>query len=117
MALRTGRRPNPRHVARICTAGERYCGRRGGDGDDGAAGGRAAGGWCDAAAHHRRAKETRVTGLRQIAAVTLLNLRTIPQRLGSSAVAVFGIAGVVIVLVAVLSIAEGFFAAMKSAGS
>ncbi|MCM3878568.1 MAG: ABC transporter permease [Vicinamibacterales bacterium] len=56
-------------------------------------------------------------GLRQIAAVTMLNLRTIPQRLGSSAVAVFGIAGVVVVLVAVLSIAEGFFAAMRSAGS
>jgi len=58
-----------------------------------------------------------VRGLRQIAAVTLLNLRTIPQRLGSSAVAVLGIAGVVVVLVAVLSIAEGFFAAMHSAGS
>ena len=56
-------------------------------------------------------------GLRQVAAVTLLNLRTIPQRLGSSAVAVVGIAGVVVVLVAVLSIAEGFFAAMQSAGS
>jgi putative ABC transport system permease protein len=56
-------------------------------------------------------------GLRQIAAVTLLNLRTIPRRLGSSAVAVVGIAGVVVVLVAVLSIAEGFFAAMQSAGS
>ncbi len=58
-----------------------------------------------------------MSGLRQIAAVTLLNLRTIPQRLGSSAVAVFGIAGVVVVLVAVLSIAEGFFSAMKSAAS
>jgi putative ABC transport system permease protein len=58
-----------------------------------------------------------VTGLRQVFAVTLLNLRTIPQRLGSSAVAVLGIAGVVVVLVAVLSIAEGFFAAMHSAGS
>ena len=58
-----------------------------------------------------------MTGLRQVVAVTLLNLRTIPQRLGSSAVAVLGIAGVVVVLVAVLSIAEGFFAAMHSAGS
>ena len=58
-----------------------------------------------------------MTGLRQVFAVTLLNLRTIPQRLGSSAVAVLGIAGVVVVLVAVLSIAEGFFAAMHSAGS
>jgi putative ABC transport system permease protein len=55
--------------------------------------------------------------LRQIVAVTLLNLRTIPQRLGSSAVGVVGIAGVVVVLVAVLSIAEGFRAAMQGAGS
>jgi putative ABC transport system permease protein len=46
-----------------------------------------------------------------------LNLRTIPQRLGSSAVAVIGIAGVVIVFVAVLSMAEGFYAAMRGAGS
>jgi putative ABC transport system permease protein len=55
--------------------------------------------------------------LTQIGAVTLLNLRTLPQRLGSSAVAVVGIAGVVIVFVAVLSMAEGFFAAMAGAGS
>src|SRR5258708_9074041 len=43
----------------------------------------------------------------QILAVTAMNLRTIPQRLGSAAVAVFNIVGVVIVFVAVLSIAEG----------
>ena len=43
--------------------------------------------------------------LREIVAVTALNLRTIPRRFGSSAVAVIGIAGVVVVLVAVLSIA------------
>lgn len=55
--------------------------------------------------------------LTQIGAVTLLSLRTIPRRLGSSAVAVVGIAGVVIVFVAVLSMAEGFFAAMRGAGS
>ena len=55
--------------------------------------------------------------LTQIVAVTLLNLRTLPQRLGSSAVAVVGIAGVVIVFIAVLSMAEGFFAAMSGAGS
>jgi putative ABC transport system permease protein len=58
-----------------------------------------------------------VNGLRQIVAVTWLNLRTVPQRLGSSAVAVVGIAGVVVVLVAVLSIAEGFMAAMRTAGA
>jgi putative ABC transport system permease protein len=57
-----------------------------------------------------------VGALRQIAAVSLLNLRTVPQRLGSSAVAIVGIAGVVVVLVAVLSIAEGFRAAMQGAG-
>lgn len=53
----------------------------------------------------------------QTIAVTLLNLRTIPQRLGSSGVAVIGIAGVVIVLVSVLSIAQGFSAAMAATGS
>ena len=52
--------------------------------------------------------------LTQIIAVTFLNLRTLRQRAGSSAVAVVGIAGVVIVLVAVLSMAEGFFAAMTA---
>jgi putative ABC transport system permease protein len=54
---------------------------------------------------------------RQIVAVSLLSIRTIPQRLGSSAVAIVGIAGVVIVFVSVLSMAEGFFAALRSAGS
>jgi putative ABC transport system permease protein len=58
-----------------------------------------------------------MSGLKQIVAVTLVNLQTIPQRLGSSAVAIVGIAGVVIVMVAVLSIAEGFLAAMRNAGS
>jgi putative ABC transport system permease protein len=52
----------------------------------------------------------------QIMAVTAVNLRSIRQRLGSSAVAVFGIVGVVIVFVAVLSIAEGFRSAMQAAG-
>jgi putative ABC transport system permease protein len=58
-----------------------------------------------------------MNGLGQVLVVTVLNLRTIPQRLGSSVVAVVGIAGVVVVLVAVLSIAEGFRAAMADAGS
>jgi putative ABC transport system permease protein len=53
----------------------------------------------------------------QTIAVTMLNLRTIPQRLGSSGVAIIGIAGVVIVLVSVLSIAQGFSAAMEQTGS
>jgi putative ABC transport system permease protein len=53
----------------------------------------------------------------QTVAVTLLNLRTIPRRLGSSGVAIIGIAGVVVVLVSVLSIAAGFTAAMGESGS
>jgi putative ABC transport system permease protein len=53
----------------------------------------------------------------QTLAVTVLNLRTIPQRLGSSGVAIVGIAGVVVVLVSVLSIASGFTAAMQESGS
>jgi putative ABC transport system permease protein len=55
--------------------------------------------------------------LSQVFAVTLLGLKTIPQRLAASTVAVIGIAGVVVVLVSVLSIGEGFKAAMVSAGS
>jgi putative ABC transport system permease protein len=53
----------------------------------------------------------------QTIAVTALNLKTIPQRLASSAVAIVGIAGVVVVLVSVLSIAQGFTAAMRDSGS
>ena len=55
--------------------------------------------------------------LGQTAAVTALSVRTIPQRASSSIVAIVGIAGVVIVFVAVLSIGEGFRAAMTAAGS
>ncbi|HET9705252.1 MAG TPA: FtsX-like permease family protein [Vicinamibacterales bacterium] len=58
-----------------------------------------------------------MNAITQLIAVTMLNLRTIPQRLGSSGVAIIGIAGVVIVLVSVLSIAQGFAAAMEGTGS
>lgn len=54
--------------------------------------------------------------LRQILALTLLNLRTIPQRLGSSMVIVIGIGGVVGVLIALLAMAEGFRATLASTG-
>jgi putative ABC transport system permease protein len=54
--------------------------------------------------------------LAQTIAVTGVTLRSISQRLGSSVVAVIGIAGVVIVFTAVLSIAEGFQAAMSEKG-
>jgi len=54
--------------------------------------------------------------LSQIIAVTSVNLRSLRERAGSSAVAVIGIVGVVIVFVGVLSIAEGFRSAMKTVG-
>ena len=47
----------------------------------------------------------------------LINVRTSPARIGSSAVAIIGIAGVVVVFVSVLSISAGFSAAMVGAGS
>ena len=53
----------------------------------------------------------------QISAVTLLNLRTIPERRGASISAMVGVAGVVTVFVAVLSIAEGFRITMTTTGS
>jgi putative ABC transport system permease protein len=52
----------------------------------------------------------------QIIAVTSVNIRSIRARLGSSSVAIVGIAGVVLVFVAVLSIAEGVAATMKASG-
>ena len=54
--------------------------------------------------------------LSQTIAVTKVTLQSIPQRLGSSVVAIVGIGGVVIVFCAVLSIAEGFRAAMQGSG-
>ena len=53
----------------------------------------------------------------QIGAVTGMNLRNIPQRWSSSLVAVLGIGGVTLVLVALLSIAAGFRVALEGSGS
>jgi len=50
----------------------------------------------------------------QIASIVLFNLKTVPQRLGFSASAIFGIAGVVAVMVGVLSIAEGILQTMEN---
>jgi putative ABC transport system permease protein len=53
----------------------------------------------------------------QTVAVTILGVKTVPQRLGPSVVAVVGIAGVVVTFVSVLSIGVGFKAALTGAGS
>lgn len=52
----------------------------------------------------------------QITAVTLMNVRNLPARLGTSLVAVVGIGGVVAVLVSLLSMGEGFRAALELSG-
>lgn len=53
----------------------------------------------------------------QVAAITAFNLRSLPERKGAAAAAAIGIAGVVAVLVGVLSIAEGFRETLRSSGS
>ncbi|MBB6095280.1 putative ABC transport system permease protein [Povalibacter uvarum] len=53
----------------------------------------------------------------QIAAVTALNLSNLRERLTSSVVALVGIAGVVTVLIGVLSIGEGFRAVLDQSGA
>lgn len=53
---------------------------------------------------------------KQIAAVTAMNLRSLPQRLVPSLVVVIGVAGVVGVLVAVLGMATGLSRTMANAG-
>jgi len=54
--------------------------------------------------------------LNQLAAVTSMNLRNLPARFGTSLVAVVGIGGVVAVLVSLLSMGEGFRAALELSG-
>ncbi|MFL6192986.1 MAG: ABC transporter permease [Thermoanaerobaculia bacterium] len=56
-------------------------------------------------------------GFSQVAAVTAVNLRTLPQRRGSSLATVIGVAGVVIVSIAVFSIAEGVRHALSASAS
>ncbi len=55
--------------------------------------------------------------IQQIIAVTALNLRNLPQRAASSAVAIIGVAAVVLVFSAVLSMANGFEKTMLAAGA
>src|ERR1700722_19883488 len=54
--------------------------------------------------------------LKQIAAVTLMNIKSVPQRLGASSVIVIGIAGVVGVLVSILAMVGGLSQMMTSTG-
>jgi putative ABC transport system permease protein len=55
--------------------------------------------------------------LNQVIAVTAMNVRSIPARLGTSMVIVIGIAGVVGVMVALLSMGAGFAATLGGTGT
>jgi len=54
--------------------------------------------------------------LQQVYSITLLGLRSIPDRLGASLVIVVGLAGVVAVFTALLAMAAGFRSTLESAG-
>jgi putative ABC transport system permease protein len=54
--------------------------------------------------------------LNQIAQISLLNIKNLPSRWGSSSVIVVGIGGVVGVLIAILAMGGGFEAALKRSG-
>ncbi len=57
-----------------------------------------------------------MSALNQIAAVTAVNLRSLPQRFGTSMVIVIGIAGVVAVLISVLAMSVGMIKTMRNSG-
>jgi putative ABC transport system permease protein len=57
-----------------------------------------------------------MTAFKQIAAVTVMNFKSLPQRVGTSVVIVIGIAGVVAVLVSVLAMSTGMLETMEHSG-
>jgi putative ABC transport system permease protein len=57
-----------------------------------------------------------MSALTQIAAVSAMNIRSLPQRVGTSSVVVIGIAGVVAVLISVLAMSTGFVRTLQKTG-
>ena len=57
-----------------------------------------------------------MNSIHQTLSITMMNLRNLSSRVGSSMVIVVGIAGVVAVLITVLSMAKGFEATLKGSG-
>jgi putative ABC transport system permease protein len=54
--------------------------------------------------------------LTEIAAVSWMNIRSVPQRIGTSSVVIIGIAGVVAVLISVFAMSTGLLKAMQNSG-
>jgi putative ABC transport system permease protein len=57
-----------------------------------------------------------MSALTEIAAVSMMNIRSLPQRIGTSSVVVIGIAGVVAVLISVLAMSTGLVKALQNTG-
>src|SRR5271170_7583680 len=57
-----------------------------------------------------------MSALTQIAAVSAMNIRSLPQRIGTSSVIVIGIAGVVAVLISVLAMSTGLIRTLQNTG-
>src|SRR5271167_1874141 len=57
-----------------------------------------------------------MSALSQISAVSLMNIRSLPQRAATSSVVVIGIAGVVAVLISVLAMSTGLIKTMQKTG-
>ena len=64
-----------------------------------------------------RWRDDDMSTLTQIREIVVMNLQSIPQRLGASLVIVIGIAGVVGVLVALLSMSQGLGKTLGSTGA
>jgi putative ABC transport system permease protein len=64
----------------------------------------------------RRDEQPKMRMLTEIAAVSAMNLRSLPRRLGTSFVVVIGIGGVVAVLVSVLAISTGLVKVFQNSG-
>src|ERR1700722_6547499 len=58
-----------------------------------------------------------MSAFRQIGAVSAMNLRSLPQRLGTSSVVVIGIAGVVAVLISVLAMSTALVKTLQATGA
>jgi putative ABC transport system permease protein len=57
-----------------------------------------------------------MSALTQITAVSWMNIRTLPQRIGTSSVVIIGIAGVVAVLISVFAMSTGLVKALQNSG-
>jgi putative ABC transport system permease protein len=64
----------------------------------------------------RADEEPAMSTLTEIAAVSLMNIRSLPQRIGPSSVVIIGIAGVVAVLISVLAMSTGLVRTLENTG-